>query len=369
MKNTAIYLFTLLLLFVSACKNEKVSSSISNAQVYKRVTFNRETTGATGRIDQFFSERYRKGIFNGVVLFAEKGNIIYEKAFGYSDFRKKTPLTTNSVFQLASVSKQFTAFAVMILKERGKLSYSDSVRKFFPSFPYENITIRQLLTHSSGLPNYMYFANDYWPDKHKLMDNKDMFNMLEKDRPEPYFRPGLRYFYNNTGYAILASIVEKVSGMPFYKFMETEVFKPLGMENTFVYNPENPLPMNVAEGHNPNRTPVGFNYQNGVVGDKNVYSTVEDLLRWDYALYKAELVGQECLSEAFRPAFKNLREEHNYGFGWRINEKENIVYHGGWWDGYRSYIVRSLGNQRTIVVLINSAAHVPFHLPELEELF
>ncbi|MCU7494445.1 MAG: beta-lactamase family protein [Ignavibacteria bacterium] len=368
MKKTAIYFLSILLLFVTACKNEKVPN-VSNAAVYKRITFNRETTGATARINQFFTERNRKGVFNGVVLFAEKGNIIYEKAFGYSDFRRKTPLTTNSVFQLASVSKQFTAFAIMLLKERGKLSYSDNVRKFFPSFPYEDITIRQLLTHSSGLPNYMYFANDYWPDKSKMMDNKDVIEMLERNLPQPYFRPGIRYFYSNTGYALLASIVEKASGMPFYRFMEKEIFKPLGMESTFVYNPENPLPAVVAEGHNPNRTPVGFNYQNGVVGDKNVYSTVEDLLRWDYALYKAQLVSQECLSEAFTPAFKNLRDDHNYGFGWRINEKDNIVYHGGWWDGYRSYIVRSLSDQRTIIVLINSAAHISFRLQELEDLF
>lgn len=355
-------------MFLTSCRNEKKEAA-SQPVVYEKVKFEKINTPATEKIDSYFEHCYKNGTFNGVVLFADEGKIIFEKAFGYSDFRTKAPLSTNSVFQLASVSKQFTAFAIMLLKERGLIAYSDSIRKFFPSFPYQNVTIRELLTHSSGLPNYMYFADEYWPDKKKQMANSDVIEILEKNQPKEYFKPGLTYFYSNTGYAILASIVEKVSGMPFYKFMETQIFKPLGMESTFVYHPDNFPAKNIALGHFPNRREAGLNYQDGVVGDKGVYSTVEDLLRWDYALYKGRLVGKPALEEAFKPAFKKLREDHNYGFGWRINERENIVYHGGWWNGYRSYIVRSLKNHRTIIILINVASHVPFHLQDLQEFF
>lgn len=362
-------------LFAASCSREKTSDAGRSAlsEKIREFKIERVKTPATDRIDTFFSSRHKKGVFNGVVLFAENGRVVYEKAFGYADFRKKEELKTNSVFQLASVSKQFTAAAVMLLKERGKLAYSDSIRKFFPHFPYENITIRQLLTHNSGLPNYMYFADEYWQDKEIPMSNLDVIRLIESYKPEPYCKPGLVYNYSNTGYSILAAIVEKVSGMPFHEFMRKEIFQPLGMNNTFVYSySSTPQVKNIAVGYDGGRRPVDFNYQNGVVGDKGVYSTVEDMLRWDQALYKGYIVGRSSLTEAFTPAYRTLRDDHNYGYGWRIITKEDnrkIVYHGGWWKGYRSYFVRSLDDQRTIIVLINVASHVPFRIKELLELY
>lgn len=324
------------------------------------------------KIDTFFTNKYRKGAFNGVVLFADSGRIIYENAFGYSKFSTKDSLKTNSIFQLASVSKQFTAFAVMFLKEKGMLSYNDDVRKYFPSFPYEGITIRHLLTHSSGLQNYMHFADDYWADKDQVLNNNNVIDILIKYKPELCFKPGARFLYCNTGYCILASIIEKVTGMPFNHFMESNIFKPLGMNNTFVFNSRLQLQNErIALGHSPGKRVEPWFYQDGVVGDKNVYSTVNDLLIWDQALYDCQLVNHNTLDEAFVPAFSKIKSDRNYGYGWRIKtfEGNKIVYHGGWWKGYRSYFVRSLNDHKTIIVLINTASHIPFRINDLLKMF
>ncbi|MGE5682389.1 MAG: serine hydrolase domain-containing protein [Bacillota bacterium] len=375
LKRSYIFLLVLLQFFISSCSNEKKQEKQSSQFIEDNTpaveVFNR-TSPSSVRMNEYFTHLSQIGAFNGVVLFADEGEVIYKRAFGYANFRKKEKLSVNSVFQLASVSKQFTAFAIMMLKEQGKLSFSDSIRKFIPGFPYENITIRQLLTHNSGLPNYMYFADDYWQNKALPMTNDDLIGMIIKNQPKEICKPGRTYLYSNTGYALLASIVEKVSGMRFQRFMREKVFLPLGMTHTFVMDYlEKPNLKNVAMGYEPGRREEPESYQNGVVGDKGVYSTLDDMLKWDQALYQGKLVGKDALEEAFSPAYKRPMP-HNYGFGWRIknaSDNEKIVYHGGWWKGYRSYIVRMLGTKRTIIVLINSASHVPFHLEDLQELF
>lgn len=370
-----LFLFLFLALLVISC-GKKQDGQAGRTEVVENDPPENEVinthTAEYRRIDEYFSNLHDKGAFNGVVLFADKGKPVYKKAFGYANFKTREQLNVNSAFQLASVSKQFTAFAIMLLKQEGKLTYSDSLRKFFPGFPYGNITVRQLLTHNSGLPNYMYFAEDYWTDKSVTMTNNDMIEMLKKYQPKEYFQPGRTFLYSNTGYALLASIVEKVSGMEFQKFMKTRVFDPLKMHNTYIFDYKHQAEMkSVAMGYEPGRRPAEYSYQNGIVGDKGVYSTVGDLLKWDKALYEGKLVGKPTLEEAFTPAY-NRPMAKNYGFGWRIKFAENrekIVYHGGWWKGYRSYLVRMIDSKRTIIVLINSASHVPFHLDDLQQLF
>lgn len=328
---------------------------------------------ASARIDTFFEKRHKSGRFNGVVLFAEDGKVIYEKALGYANFDSRQPLEENSVFQLASVSKQFTAFAIMLLKERGQLSYEDTLGTYFRGFPFGSITIRQLLTHNSGLPNYMYFVEEHWPNKKLPLKNSDVLWVMKTFRPHIYFNPGQRYNYSNTGYSLLASVVEKVSRMSFPQFMRQEVFIPLGMKNTFVITSAGfPELSNLALGHRPNNRLEAWSYQDGVVGDKGVYSCVEDLFRWDQSLYNSPLISKETLDEAFMPAYKNRSEEHNYGFGFRISRDSlhgRIIYHGGWWKGYRTYLVRAVDEHRTVIVLTNTSAHPSFRIKELLDLF
>jgi CubicO group peptidase (beta-lactamase class C family) len=321
------------------------------------------------QLDTFFENMHKKRGFNGTVLVAQHGHIIYKGAFGYADLRKKDSLTTNTAFQLASVSKQFTAMAIMILRERGLLKYEDEVQKFYPEFPYKGITVRMLLTHRSGLPDYTYFSEDYWKDRNKFLSNQEVISMMAKHQPKPYHLPDKRYDYSNTGYSVLAAIVEKASGMQFENFMQKEVFKPLGMNHTWVYNGNNTaLTEKIATGYTAGRRVVPNSYLNGATGDKGVYSTVEDMFKWDRALYSSKLVKATTLEEAFQPANKEMKKE-NYGYGWRLKTLDcgqPVVYHGGWWHGYKSYFMRNRKDQSTVIVLSNIANHSLGYLKNIQ---
>ena len=248
------------------------------------------------RFDSLFTGLAHTRGFNGTVLVGVHGNAIYKQAFGYSDLRAKTPLSVHSVFQIASVSKQFTAVAVMMLRERGLLGYDDSVQKFIPDFPYKNITVRQLLAHRSGLPNYMYFAGKYWKNRRLPLTNDGLMEMMQRYRPGLEFLPDRRYKYSNTGYAVLASIVERVSGLPFDDFLEENIFRPLGMNSTFVFNPANKKTIEFqTKGHSKNKRTYPSDFLDGVTGDKGIYSTVEDLFLWDQALYTESLISRMTL--------------------------------------------------------------------------
>ena len=309
------------------------------------------------RLDSLFTYYSTQKGFNGNVLIAHEGKILYKNCFGYSDIRKRIPLNIESVFQLASVSKQFTAMAIMMLEEEGALQYTDPVTKFIPSFPYPDVTVWHLLTHRSGLPNYMYFAGKYWKNKRLFMDNDDLLRMMSVYRPRPDFRPDQRYRYSNTGYAVLASIVERVSRLRFDEFMEKHVFQPLGMANTFVFNHKNAKTVAYQTlGHNKNRRKTYDDFLGGVVGDKGIYSTVDDMYIWDQMLYTDTLVQQSTLEEAFTPISFDYKHNSNYGYGWRIDLLEDgrkIVYHAGWWRGYNSLFVRRLDDRTSIIVLSN----------------
>jgi CubicO group peptidase (beta-lactamase class C family) len=309
------------------------------------------------KFDSLFRSLSTKRGFNGNVLIGMSGNIVYKNAFGFSDLKKKTLLNVKSVFQIASISKQFTAIAVMMLHESGKLEYSDTIQKFIPDFPYKNITIKQLLSHRSGLPNYMYFTAKYWKKKKEYLTNEQLLEIMTTNKPRPEFLPDRRYKYSNTGYAMLALIVEHISGMPFDMFMETKVFHPLGMTSTFVYNPLNKKTNEYeTNGYNRNRRKSYEDFLDGICGDKGIHSSVEDMFLWDQALYSERLVKQTTLDEAFTPMSYDYKRDNNYGYGFRIDTLSNgskIVYHGGWWRGYNSLFVRRLDNHSTIIILCN----------------
>ena len=333
-----------------------------------------EDNSTTARIDSFFQKRYKLGAFSGVILYSAHDTIFYKKAFGFANRRKKDSLTINSKFQLASVSKTFTAFGIMLLEKEGKLSFQDSIRKFYPDFPYENITIHQLLVHRSGLPNYMYAADEYWQDsKHTTLDNCDVLDLFIGIEPKRYRKPGTRYNYSNSNYAILASIIEKVSNKNYAKFMKEKVFDPIGMINTSVYD-KNDFEKNrePVVGYLNWRRKAGNTYLNGVVGDKGIYSTVEDMNKFSQAIFKNYFFTDEEMSIAYQLGNKELYNHDNYGYGWRINmlpDSSKIVYHTGWWKGFRSYFYRSLKDEKTIIVLSNNSRTGKLSSNKLMDLF
>ena len=349
----SFFFYFLLSLFSACFTNDTTSSTISGS-----IPANNHASGdIVLKIDSLFQVLSKKRGFNGNVLIAQGGKVIYENAFGYADLKEKTPLNIESTFQLASITKQFTAMAIMMLHDEGKLNFTDTLQRFFPGFPYQNITIRQLLTHRSGLPEYMSFAKRYWKNKKRLMSNDDVMDMLISHHPGLVFVPDRKYKYNNTGYVILACIIEQVSGLQFHTFLEKRIFKPLGMKRTFIYNTKNMLDVEYRTlGYKKNRRRAEEDYLSGVVGDKGIYSTVEDMFKWDQALYTEQLIKQTTLQEAFTPFSYDWRNDNSYGYGWRIvtaDDSSKIVYHAGLWRGYSSFFVRRLRDKTTIIVLCN----------------
>jgi len=313
------------------------------------------------QIDTLFKNKVKNAGFNGCVLVAQHGQIIYKKAFGYSDFKSKDLLNYNSSFQLASASKTLTAAAILLLKDRGKINLTDPVEKFFPGFPYPGITVQMLLTHRSGLGNYIYFCEPYCnkPNTYKngCFDNKAMLEIIETYKPDVYTKPGKKFEYCNTNYALLALIVEKVSGTTFPAFMDANIFKPLGMKNTWVNTSlQVNGKRNKTSGYNGLGKPEDDTYADDVLGDKGVYSTIEDMYKWDQALYSEKLLKKTTIDEAFTGYSNEHKGNRNYGYGWRMTDdgkNPKIIYHNGWWHGYNSLFLRRPSDRATIIVLSN----------------
>ncbi len=322
------------------------------------------------QLDSLFSKLYIEKKFTGNVLIAEKGKPMFQKSYGKAFHEKGLDLNSESVFELASVSKQFTAMGIMILKKQGKLSYADSLRKFFPELPYHNISVGQLLNHVSGLPDYIDLADEHW-DKNKIMTNKDMIQLLANKKPALVFTPGDKWEYSNTGYALLASIIEKASGQTFKQFMAQQIFKPLGMKRSQVYQKrwENNTMQNYAYGYLFNDSLKRWEmadsskwvrkmvyYLDGIYGDGCINSTSTDLLKWDQALYSQKLVSKEMMKEAFTAAPLNNGKTFNYGFGWILWNSKDLgfyVNHSGGWPGYTTWIERHPRDNKTIILLAN----------------
>jgi len=319
-------------------------------------SLNRATAEALNSnvIDSFFKVMAHRQRFNGNVLIAHSGKVLFNGSFGFANYRKKTELNDSSEFQLGSVSKQFTAVAIMMLKEQGKLTYDDSVQQYFPDFPYSGITIQMLLDHRSGLPNYMYLCSSVCKNSNDLIDNMDAMDCLIKHKPPRYFRPNLRFNYSNTNYCVLAAIVEKVAGRSFSAFMKENVFTPLHMDHTYIYDKNDTAIPNRVQGYNANYNRSGIDFLDGVAGDKGVYSTTSDLLKWDQALYTNTLVKQTTLKEAFQPHGRWVRG-HNYGYGWWLTTfgGDTLTYHDGWWHGFNCTFIRDIKYHNTIIVLSN----------------
>jgi CubicO group peptidase (beta-lactamase class C family) len=318
-------------------------------------------------LDTLFEKKHKRQGFNGAVLVAQKGVIIYEKAFGYSDLSKKTPLTLSSSFQLASISKTFTGVATLLLIQEGRLSLTDTIQQYLPDFPYKGIMIQDLLSHRSGLPNYIYAFEEKRKKNGPPPTNDSIVDWFCKAEPviPPYNKPGSFFSYNNTNFIILASIIEKVSGQSFAGFLKQRIFEPLDMTHTFVDSiaPDSLL-VNKTVGHHGTRQRAREFYD-GVYGDKGIFSTVEDLAKWYYGLHHECLLNKYWLKEAFKPRSFEKKSRHNYGFGFRMitqpedMKKVEYIYHGGWWAGYstmfwscpsQDYVIIVLGNKKSTSV-------------------
>ena len=313
--------------------------------------------------------------FSGVLLVAENGKPVYHKAFGYREFEPRILLQTSDIFELASVSKQFTAMIIMMLKEKGKLNYDDLVENYL-EIPYKGITIRHLLTHTSGLPDYQEIMDKYW-DKTRVAGNPDCIEYLNKHAPPKRFEPGDKYEYSNTGYLLLASIAEKASGKDFIDMCRKWIFRKLKLKSTNIRTLEQKkATKNFAIGHiyvqerNKYVRADSFPSSDYTIwlgnrkGPGRISSTAADLLKWDRALYTDKLVNQLTLQDAFTPMKLNNDSLSNYGFGWSLRTDSifgKIVSHTGDNPGYKTQIIRYIDKKKTIIVL-NNNAHKDFSL-------
>ena len=315
-----------------------------------------ETKKVSHKLDSLLQRINKRQDFHGSLLVAKNGKVLYDSHVGYADFKKKEPLNEESVFQLASVSKQFTAAAIMLLYERNQIKLTDTVNKYFPAFPYENITIRNLLNHTSGLPRYFWVAEHEWKQK-KAPSNSEMMALLESSKAQRYFKPGRNFDYSNTGYFVLASIVEKVSGKSFGSFVKTNIFEPLDMNDSFVFNSENDNTVdNHLDGYRLYRgwrhLKINNTVNDAIVGDKNVYSSSKDLLKWTLGLNSGKLLSKESVNLMYSKGETVYGRKIPYGFGLRINNKDqNIIYHYGKWNGFRTGLTQYQEDELVVIIL------------------
>ena len=344
-----------------------------------------ETHDIASQLDEFLTGQSKYFRFNGNVLVAEKGETVFQKSYGFADFTTKRLLNDSSVFELASISKQFTATAILLLQDNGKLQLTDSLRHYFPELPYSGITIYHMLTHTSGLPDFINMMINKW-DHSKIAFNHDMIALLAREKPPLHFSPGTSWEYNNTAYAILASIIEKVSGQSFKEYMAANIFKPLQMTHTHIYNTRRSLKDTLAN------YAYGFVYRDnlnnyflpdsladkkfvvyldGIHGDVAVNSTTADLLKWDRSVKNHTLLSEASQKDMLEKQvlIDSLINSH-YGFGVFLTPKDmdDFVFHSGEWPGYVTFLARNVDDDQTFIVLSNNQSnsrHIGMALNEI----
>ncbi len=323
-------------------------------------------------VEAWYNMRLRNTGFNGGMIVAKNGNIIFEQYKGNAHIGGKDAVTENTSFQIASVSKTFTAMAVLKLYQDSLIKLDDEFSKYFPQFNYPGVTIRDMLSHRSGLPNYLYFLEDLHWDETKFATNEDVLSLMisRKNEIKDISAPNTHFEYCNTNFALLALLVEKVTGEKFDKYMQQTFFTPLHMTNTFIFNPDS---MAIANRSYDYRGRIESDtYLDKVYGDKDVYTTPRDLLTWDRALTTGVIFKPETITLAYTPYSNERRGIRNYGLGWRMfvfPSGKKIIYHNGWWHGSNASFIRLIQDSATIIIIGNKFNRNIYHAKELAGLF
>lgn len=315
---------------------------------------------------------YERGQFNGNVMVIKEGKVVYQGSFGIKNIDPVDSLSLGDRFRLASVSKQFTAAAIVQLKEQDKLDYDQDIRDFIPELPYEGISVRHLLNHVSGLPDYERLMFENWKPELEYDDvnrfvsgNDDIIKMLVDKNPEVDFEPEEKWEYSNTGYLLLATIVNKASGMPFETYVKENIFDRAGMGSVvYDYKPEmDPEMPERVFGYKTeldgSRTYEDKHFLNHVQGDGGIYASLEDLRKWDRIMYTDKIMSEESKKEAFSPFVLKNGDTTNYGFGWFLDTSPNgkkVVQHSGGWVGFGTFIYREIEENNCLILLTNNSS-------------
>ena len=377
MKILRYSIYTLLLVFASCKKNSghladnrDTNDSVSPYHVdfppvnagYKQLK--------QASVQHFYNKYWPKDDLSGGFLVAKNGQVIFEHYGGLANRQTKEEITAHTPIHIASVSKVLTAAVVMRLIDDGKLELDQKVADLLPSFPYKDITVKMLLNHRSGLPNYAYFCDDRKIWNRSVLKNQDILNLFAKHKFSLYFKPDKKFGYCNTNYAMLALIIEKVTGMNYRVAMEKLLFEPLGMNDTFVFEYKDKN--NVSQSYKGNNVLYGFDFLDDVYGDKNIYSTPRDLLKFDLATYSKEFLDPKLVKQVFRGYSYEHKGEKNYGLGIRLHEwdsGEKLFYHNGWWHGNTSSYVTLKKDTVTMIALSNRFSYKPYKIWKLSPQF
>ena len=383
-KQTNILFLIFLTLVLSSCGKEKSNKPLDVAtpkdSLPKMESFanqgpklSPEYINSTKKsIDAFYKKNWPNNSLNGSFLVAKNGQIIYERYEGFSNFRDKTPMTADTPLHLASVSKILTATAILKLVNAKKLDLDQKVNTLLLEFPYPEVTVRMLLNHRSGMRSYSYFTDkkEVW-DRHDVLTNQDLLHLMATKDIELESKTNTRFAYCNTNYAMLALIIEKISKLPYKEAMAKIIFKPLGMTHTFAMDYETDR-KNIVPSYKGNKVEIGLDYLDAIYGDKNIYSTPRDLLKFDDARRSPAFLDPQLLEQVFVGYSNERKGQRNYGLGIRMTEwstGQKLYYHNGWWHGNTSSYVILRKENVVLIALSNKFSRYPYNIRKLSALF
>ena len=323
-------------------------------------------------LNQYYENIWNSADMSGGVLVAHGDNILLEKYKGFGRENNQMPINKDTPLHLASISKPITAMAVLKLVEAKKISLEQKVKSIFPNFPYPDVTIQHLLTHRSGLPKYEHFLeeNDIKP-KNQYFTNQEIFDIVAKHKPELARQTDTGFMYNNFNYAILALIIEKITGKTYPEAMKEMVFAPLKMKNTFVFEEKH---INSASQSFYQRSSKLYplDQYDLIYGDKNIYTTPRDLFNFSKALFSKDFLPKELMEKIFEPYSNEKKGVNNYGLGFRLkifNEGKKLTYHNGWWHGSNTVFIHLRESKTTIIALSNKYSRKIYGTMLLSTLF
>lgn len=383
---TKFLLFIISILLISCQKKEEQPKPIAQIQtlaseiesidstflVHFKENNPAEVKLLTQKVNNFYTSKIDIDNFSGQFLVAKNGEILFEDAKGFANFKTKKTITKETPLHIASTSKVLTASVILRMVDEGKLQLDDHFQKYFPEFPYEKITIKTLLNHRSGLPNYLHFIGELkiW-NKNKVLTNTELLKILETKNIPLDFKTDTKFSYNNTNYALLTLLIEKISGMPYPEAMQKLLFEPLDMKNTFVFEFEKQK-NSVSQSYKSTWEHIPYDEFDAVYGDKNIYSTAEDLLKFDKATYSNNFFSDNLRKEIFKGYSYEKPGVKNYGLGIRLNEWDNfssIFYHNGWWHGNTSSYITLKKDTVTIIALSNKYTRKVYQIKQLSGVF
>lgn len=374
---------TLFLLIISCSKQEKTQESIikinengipvmqpmkEGLPELSKSFINDKKYGSA----RFFEKTWSEKNDNVSFLVAKNGQIIYENYMGYANKRTDEKITKETPLHIASVSKVLTATAILMLIDAEKIKLDQKVNTLIDGFPYPDVTVQTLLNHRSGMRNYAYFTfeNNNW-DKKKILTNEDIVKVMVEKEIQLETKTDTHFSYCNTNYAMLALIIEKVTGLKYPEAMKEMIFSPLGMTNTYVCDFEKDRE-NIVPSYKGNNIEIGTDYLDAVYGDKNIYSTPRDLLKFDTARYAPFFLNKELLKKAYQGYSYESKGLKNYGLGIRMVEYENgepFYFHNGWWHGNTSSFINLRKEKVTIITLSNKFTRKTYQSKRLAALF